>query len=41
MFECFGAEFLCCPTITDTQRLLAKVEEHGFPDKLGSIDYMH
>jgi hypothetical protein len=28
-------------TVTDTQRLLAKAEERGFFDMLGSIDYMH
>jgi hypothetical protein len=31
IIECFGDEFLRLPTITDTQRLLAKTEEHGFP----------
>jgi hypothetical protein len=39
--ECFEAEFLCCPTVANTQRLLAKVEERIFLDMLGSIDYMH
>jgi hypothetical protein len=39
--KCFGAEFLRRPTIADTQRLLAKVEEHGFPDMLWSINYMY
>jgi hypothetical protein len=29
------------PTIPNTQRLLAKVEEHGFPCMLGNIDRMH
>jgi hypothetical protein len=37
--ECL--EFLRRPTVTDTQRLLAKLEERGFPDMLESIDYMH
>jgi hypothetical protein len=37
----FGDEFLRCPTVADTQRLLAKVEEYAFLDMLGSIDYMH
>jgi hypothetical protein len=35
IIECFMAEFLCHPTIDDTQRLLAKVEERGFPGMLG------
>jgi hypothetical protein len=39
--KCFGDKFLSHPTITDTQRLLAKVEERGFLAMLGSIDYMH
>jgi hypothetical protein len=39
--ECLGDEFLRRHTITDTQRLLAKVEGHGFPDMLESIDYMY
>jgi hypothetical protein len=37
----FGDEFLRCPIVADTQRLLAKVEEYAFLDMLGSIDYMH
>jgi hypothetical protein len=41
IIECFGAEFLYRPTVTDTQDLLAKLEEHGFPSMLGSIDCMH
>jgi hypothetical protein len=41
IIEYFRDEFLCRPTITDTQRLLAKAEERGFPDMLGSIDCMH
>jgi hypothetical protein len=36
-FLCFGMSI----TVTDTQRLLAKAEELGFFDMLGSIDYMH
>jgi hypothetical protein len=39
--ECFGDEFLCHPTIADTQRLLAKVKERRFSGMLGSIDCMH
>jgi hypothetical protein len=39
--EYFGDEFLRCPTVADTQRLLAKVEECGFSGMLGSIDCMH
>jgi hypothetical protein len=41
IIKCFGDEFLRHPTITDTQRLLAKAEERGFPGMLGSIDCMH
>jgi hypothetical protein len=41
IIECFRAEFLCRPTVADTQRLLAKVEKRGFLDMLGSIDYMY
>jgi hypothetical protein len=31
IIEYFGAEFLCRPTVADTQHLLAKAEERGFP----------
>jgi hypothetical protein len=41
IIEYFGAEFLRCPTVTDTQRLLAKTEDCGFSGMLGSIDCMH
>jgi hypothetical protein len=41
IIECFGGEFLCRPTVADTQPLLAKAEERGFPGWLGSIDCMH
>jgi hypothetical protein len=41
IIECFGDEFLRCPTVTDTHRLLAKAEERGFHGMLGSIDCMH
>jgi hypothetical protein len=41
IIECFGDEFLCCSTVADTQRLLAKTEERGFSDMLGSIDCMY
>jgi hypothetical protein len=41
IIECFRDEFLRRPTVTDTQRLLAKAEERGFFGMLGSIDYMH
>jgi hypothetical protein len=33
-------EFLRRTTVTDTHRLLAKVEERGFSNMLGSIDCM-
>jgi hypothetical protein len=38
--DCYGAELLRRSTIVDTQRLLAKTEEYGFPGMLGSIDYI-
>jgi hypothetical protein len=38
IIEYFGDEFLCYPTVTDTQRLLAKTEERVFPGMLESID---
>jgi hypothetical protein len=41
IIECFGDKFLRRPTITDTQRLLAKAEERVFLGMLGSIDCMH
>jgi hypothetical protein len=41
IIESFEDEFLRCPTITDTQRLLAKAEKRGFLGMLGSIDYIH
>jgi hypothetical protein len=41
IIERFGDEFLRRPTIADTQRLVAKAEERGFPGILGSIDCMH
>jgi hypothetical protein len=41
IIECFKVEFLRRPTVNDTQCLLAKAEEHGFPGMLRSIDCMH
>jgi hypothetical protein len=41
IIECFKAEFLRRPTVNDTQCLLAKTEERGFPGMLRSIDCMH
>jgi hypothetical protein len=38
IIRCYGDEFCRRPNIVDTQRLLAKAEERGFP---GSIDCMH
>jgi hypothetical protein len=38
---CFVVEFLRCPIVADTQRLLAKVKECEFPDTLGRIGCMH
>jgi hypothetical protein len=39
--ECFRVEFLCRPTVTDTQRLLTKIEDSRFFGILGSIYCMH
>jgi hypothetical protein len=39
--NCYGVEFLCHPTIANTQCLLAKAEEREFSDLLVSIDCMH
>jgi hypothetical protein len=41
IIKCFGNEFLCRPTVADTQCLLANAEERGFPNMLGSIDCMY
>jgi hypothetical protein len=41
IIECFGAEFLRCPTVVDTQHLLAKAEECVFSGMLDSIDCKH
>jgi hypothetical protein len=41
IIHCYGDEFCCRPNIVDTQRLLAKAEERGFPGMPGSIDCMH
>jgi hypothetical protein len=41
IIEYFGDKFLRHPTVTDTQRLLVKVEERGFPGMLESIDCIH
>jgi hypothetical protein len=41
IIECYGETFCRRPTVEDTQRLLAKAEERGFPGMLGSIDCMH
>jgi hypothetical protein len=41
IIECFKAEFLHHPTVADTQRLLAKIEERGLSGMLGSIDCVH
>jgi hypothetical protein len=39
--ECFRAEFLHRPTVTDTQRLLVKAEERRFSGMLENIDCMY
>jgi hypothetical protein len=41
IIDCYGDEFCRQPNIVDTQCLLAKAEERGFPGMLGSIDCMH
>jgi hypothetical protein len=41
IIHCYGDEFCRRPNIVDTQRLLAKDEERGFPGMLGSIDCKH
>jgi hypothetical protein len=41
IIEFFESEFLYLPTVTDTQRLLAKAEERGFLAMLWSIDCMY
>jgi hypothetical protein len=41
IFECFGAELLHRPTVTDTQCLLVKTEECRFFGMLESIDCMY
>nr|XP_051190910.1 uncharacterized protein LOC127304252 [Lolium perenne] len=41
IIDCYGEMFCRRPTVEDTQRLLAKAEERGFPGMLGSIDCMH
>jgi hypothetical protein len=41
IMECFEDEFLRRPTVTDTQHLLAKVDEREFLGMLWSIDCMH
>ena len=41
IIHCYGDEFCRRPNVADTQRLLAKAEERGFPGMLGSIDCMH
>jgi hypothetical protein len=41
IIECFEDEFLHHSTVTDTQHLLAKIEESEFLGMLESIDCMH
>jgi hypothetical protein len=41
IIHCYGDDFCRRPNVADTQRLLAKAEERGFPGMLGSIDCMH
>ncbi|XP_004293177.1 PREDICTED: uncharacterized protein LOC101296933 [Fragaria vesca subsp. vesca] len=37
----FGPQYLRAPTKADLQRLLARADQRGFPDMIGSIDCMH
>ena len=39
--DIFEDEYLRSPNEVDTTRLLALVEQRGFPGMLGSTDYMH
>ena len=41
MTEIFGLVYLRAPTDKDTERLLEKSKERGWPCMLGSIDCMH
>ena len=41
IIECFGPVYNRRPTVDDTQCLLAKGKERGFPGMLGSLDCMH
>jgi hypothetical protein len=41
IIKCFGDDFLRRPVVADTQRLLAKPEDHKFPDMLRSIDSIY
>jgi hypothetical protein len=36
IIECFGAEFLRCTTVVDTQHLPVKLEKREFPNMLGA-----
>ncbi|XP_020415531.1 uncharacterized protein LOC109948044 [Prunus persica] len=37
----YGQWYLCSPNLADLYRLLHKASHRGFPDMLGSLDYMH
>ena len=39
--EIFEPEYLRSPNVADSSRLLRKVNQHGFPRMLGSLDCMH
>lgn len=41
MIEIFSDEYLRSPNTNDIARLLAEVEQRGFPRMLGSLDCMH
>jgi hypothetical protein len=41
IIDCYEDAFLHRHTVIDTQHLLAKSEEHVFPNMFGSIDCMH
>jgi hypothetical protein len=41
LISAFGKEYLRSPNTADVAHLLQEGEARGFPDMLGSIDYMH
>ena len=39
--EVFGPQYLREPTVVDTERLLAISKARGWPNLLGSLEFMH